>query len=228
MRRFKAFMAVFAVCMVVLSFVCVSAESITVFIDGAEADAEPYMKGDRVMVPVRRIFELLGAAVEWEDSTQRITAVKDDITAQFTIDSNLMYKNGAETYIDTAPELVGDRTFVPLRAVSEVFGYAVHWADSEQRVDIQTRGAEYYDAAASVPDFGACLGIEPATVVGGNIYMYDVSAMPSDFEERYEDIMTAAGFLKADGGAYTVFSRGNDIVLAGIADGMYRVVITTY
>lgn len=228
MRRFKAFIAAFVTVCTVLSHVYVSADSITVFIDGVKTDAEPYMKSDRVMVPMRRIFELLGAEVEWEASAQSITAVKGGVTAQFAIDSNLMYKNGEEAYIDAAPELVGDRTFVPLRAVSEVFGYSVDWTDSEQRADILTGGIKYYDTAASVPDFGAYFGAEPKTVVGGSIYMYDINAMTSDFEERYADIMTAAGFLKADGGAYTVFSRGDDVVLAGVTGGLYRVVITSY
>ncbi len=101
---------------------------------------ESVMENDRTLVPMRAIFEALGAEVEWENETQTATATKDGIKVSVTIDSNRMQKNGEEIKLDVPARLVGDsRTLVPLRAVSEAFGCQVEWDEELQRVDIYTK-----------------------------------------------------------------------------------------
>ena len=99
----------------------------------------PITEKDRTLVPMRAIFEALGAEVEWENETQTATATKDGITVSVTIDSNRMLKNGEEIELDVPARLVEDsRTLVPLRAISEAFGCQVEWDEELQRVDIYT------------------------------------------------------------------------------------------
>ena len=103
-------------------------------------DIEPITEGDRTLVPMRAIFEALGAEVEWENETQTATATKNGITVSVTIDSNKMQKNGEEIELDVPARLVEDsRTLVPLRAISEAFGCQVEWDEALQRVDIYTK-----------------------------------------------------------------------------------------
>ena len=100
-------------------------------------DVPPQIINDRTMVPLRAIFEALGAEVEWENETQTATATKDGITVSVTIDSNKMQKNAEEIELDVPARLVEDsRTLVPLRAISEAFGCQVEWNEELQRVDI--------------------------------------------------------------------------------------------
>ena len=53
-------------------------------------DITPITEKDRTLVPMRAIFEALGAEVEWENETRTATATKNGITVSVTIDSNKM------------------------------------------------------------------------------------------------------------------------------------------
>ena len=55
-------------------------------------DVDPVTENDRTLVPMRAIFEALGATVTWDETTQTAIAVKDVNTIKITIDSNIMYK----------------------------------------------------------------------------------------------------------------------------------------
>ena len=94
------------------------------------------MENDRVMVPMRKIFEELGAAVTWDDDTQSVSAVKGQTTAILAIGLNIMYINGEPNTLDNPPNLVYDTTFVPLRAISEALGCIVEWENDKNRVNI--------------------------------------------------------------------------------------------
>lgn len=96
----------------------------------------PITENDRTLVPMRAIFEAMGATVEWNDNTQTITSKKGATTISLAIDSNSMHKNGATIYLDVPARLIGDYTMVPIRAVSEAFGADVTWDDNTQTVYI--------------------------------------------------------------------------------------------
>jgi hypothetical protein len=85
-------------------------------------DQAPIIENDRVLVPLRVIFEALGANVKWEQSTQTVTAVREDVTVALTIGSNILNKNGEQIALDVSAQLVNGRTLVPVRAVAEAFG----------------------------------------------------------------------------------------------------------
>lgn len=111
---------------------------ISVMIDGETVvfDQPPVLKNDRTLVPVRAIFEKLGAVVSWEEATQTVRAVKGDITVTLQIDNNIMYKNGEAISLDVPAQLIGERTLVPARAVAEAFNCKVDWVEAAQQVII--------------------------------------------------------------------------------------------
>lgn len=115
-------------------------EGISLIYDGQEVvfDVQPQMYGDRVMVPVRAVFEMFGAKVKWDDETQTVTAKKKSKTITMTLNSNEITKNDETYTFDTAPIMVDDRILVPIRAVSEVLGLDVQWDDSSDTVVITT------------------------------------------------------------------------------------------
>lgn len=93
------------------------------------------------MVPMRTIFEALGAQVEWIDDgngTQQIRATRDDIVIEMTIGSKTYYKNGEASELDVPAQLMNDTTMVQLRAVSEAFGNYVEWNGEEKKVTISS------------------------------------------------------------------------------------------
>lgn len=102
---------------------------IKVFLDGTQIsfDQPPIIESGRTLVPLRAIFEALGATVDWDNDTQTVTAVKDGTTVVLTIGSSVMLVNGDNKTLDVPAQLVGGRTLVPARAVAESFGVAVSW-----------------------------------------------------------------------------------------------------
>ncbi|MFZ5965767.1 MAG: stalk domain-containing protein [Bacillota bacterium] len=113
-------------------------KEISVWIDGVEQsyDTPPMIVDNRTAVPMRSIFEALGAAVEWDEETKTAKAVKGDIKIEVKINSYFASKNGETMRLDTKPFIMDGRTMVPLRFVSESFGAAVEWDGSAQRVII--------------------------------------------------------------------------------------------
>ena len=102
-----------------------------------EFDVAPTIINDRTMVPLRAIFEALGADVDWDDATKTITAVKDDTTIKMQIGNDKMTKNGTESTLDSAPVIIDSRTLVPVRAIAESFGSDVSWEAETKTVIVK-------------------------------------------------------------------------------------------
>jgi hypothetical protein len=85
------------------------------------------------MVPFRAIAEGLGAEVGWEEATRTVVFIRDGQSHRLPIGTPLLDEVGE--YMGT-PIIVADRTFVPLRHVSEVFGAVVRWEAATQAVYI--------------------------------------------------------------------------------------------
>lgn len=114
---------------IMMSTVVFASNDIKVAIDGeyVEFDVQPQLISDRTMVPLRAIFEALGAEVDWDESTQTVIAMKDDITVTATIGNTKMYIDDEERIMDVAPMLLNGRTLVPVRFVAEAFECDVDW-----------------------------------------------------------------------------------------------------
>ena len=90
-------------------------------------DQPPVIVNDRTLVPLRVIFEALGATVDWEAETRTVTARRGNDAISLVIDTNVIVKNGEAIEIDVPAQIIGDRTMVPIRAVSETLGASVNW-----------------------------------------------------------------------------------------------------
>jgi len=114
---------------------------ITVYVDGEKLnfDQPPIIKEDRTLVPMRKIFEALGAEVYWDEPSQSVTAVKGNDVFLLHIGKAELYKNGKVVYTMAVPaQIVNDRTLVPLRAVSESLGAEVAWDGIDYVIDISS------------------------------------------------------------------------------------------
>jgi len=111
-----------------------AADNIKVILNGSELvfDVAPQLVNGKTMVPMRKIFEALGAEVNWISETQTITAEKENIVIIMQIGSPVISVNGNDIELDTAPFLAEGKTFVPLRAAAEGLSADVKW-DSETR-----------------------------------------------------------------------------------------------
>ncbi len=111
---------------------------IQVFVNGEEImfDVPPKIENGRTLVPMRAIFEALGAEVLWDDTTKTVTAKKGDNTVVLTIGENILYKNSSAVVLDTPAKIENSRTIVPVRAVSEGLSCFVSWDDATRSVII--------------------------------------------------------------------------------------------
>ncbi len=131
------------VCTVMLlcALECFASVPITVELDRVPVtfDQDPLIINDRTMVPVRAIFEAMGATVDWNGDTKTVTSTLDGTTVEMVIDSPAMTVNHVAKPLDTPPLIVGGRTLVPARAVSESFGCTVEWIAEHRQVRIYTK-----------------------------------------------------------------------------------------
>ena len=107
---------------------------ISVYVNGikTEFDEPPASENDRTLVPMRGIFEALGAEVYWDEKSETASAFLNEDTMSITIDNNIMLKNNDEIILDVPARMYGDRTLVPVRAISEAFGSYVGWDENTQ------------------------------------------------------------------------------------------------
>lgn len=94
-----------------------------------------YLKNGRTLVPLRAIFEALGAEVFWNGETQTVTAKKGDTEIQLVIGGEA-YKNGQLIPLDVPAKSFNGRTLVPLRFVSEALGCQTGWNSETQTITI--------------------------------------------------------------------------------------------
>ena len=94
-------------------------------------DPAPVIESDRTLVPLRQIFEALGADVDWNGDARVVTASRGSTTVKLQIDYGGMghtYKGlAAYERLDVPPRIIDSRTYVPLRAVSQALGADVNW-----------------------------------------------------------------------------------------------------
>ena len=108
---------------------------ITVQLDDREVSFSvmPEIKEGRTMVPMRELFEMLGATVNWDGETRTVTANKERSSVRLQIDNLTVNMNGKEKQMEAAPYIINGRTMVPLRFASEALGIRVGW-DSLNRL----------------------------------------------------------------------------------------------
>jgi tetratricopeptide (TPR) repeat protein len=109
-------------------------------------DVPPIIINGRTMIPMRAIFEALGAELSWDGKARKVSAVKGSITISATIDNKVAYVNNTAKELETPPVIINDRTLVPVRFISEALGAKVNWDPDNKLVDILT------DAPAGIED----------------------------------------------------------------------------
>ena len=105
-------------------------------------DVAPKVVNDRTMLPARFVAENLGATVEWDGEKQLVTITgknekQEDVTILITIGSDYAKVNGENVKLDSPAFVENDRTYTPIRFISENLGATVEWNETEQTVTIQ-------------------------------------------------------------------------------------------
>ncbi len=118
-----------------------NAAAVTIVVNGATVnfDQPPEERAGRVFVPLRGVFERLGASVVY--SNGQINATGNGHNVSLHIGSTQATVNGQPVAVDVAPFLVGARTLVPLRFVAQALGATVDYNNSTRVVSINNGGS---------------------------------------------------------------------------------------
>lgn len=167
----------------------------------------PILVDGTTLVPLRGIFETLGAKVEWDAAARTVKATKGKLAVTLQIGSPTAYKNGTPVPLLQAPRIVNGSTLVPLRFVSEALGGEVQWRGDTRTVAITSPEWEAVEAAGkgdAVAVRGALdlLGVDANAAAGGETLL--LAAVRSGSRELVEELIAAgADVNRADGQGLT-------------------------
>jgi len=101
----------------------------TLKVDGevVNSDLPPIIINGRSLVPVRAIFEKLGAKVGWDAASKKVTISYDSNTIELKINDVNALVNGTKVAMEVPAKIINDRTVVPVRFVGEQLGMEVGW-----------------------------------------------------------------------------------------------------
>jgi len=138
MRKYILLALVF--CLFITGIPSVNAATIPIYIRGKQVvpDTPPILQNNRTFVPIRYIAESFGAKVNWNEQLQQVTIDSGNTHIVLRIGDTNITRNGNNMQLDVAPFIRNDRTYVPLRFVSEALGHYVDWDATEQAVYIDT------------------------------------------------------------------------------------------
>lgn len=111
----------------------------------------PVIEEGRTLVPMRMLFEQLGAEVQWDAETATATAKKAGTTVSFRLDDRNAAVNGRTEGMEVPARLIGDKTMVPLRFLSEVLGYQVDWDEKSHTAWVRETAAAPNPAGTNEP-----------------------------------------------------------------------------
>jgi hypothetical protein len=153
MRVFKGKVVILTLISIIMLFSTVTtsataaASPVTVQVDGKNVkfpDAMPYFENNRVMIPIRFVSEALGAKVDYKKITSGAKVTRTVIIAlgdkniSMDINSTKVLVDEKIVTLDAPARLQQNRTYVPLRFVSEALGASVKWNQSKHLVSIST------------------------------------------------------------------------------------------
>ena len=134
---------------------------VSLLVDGQKikSDVPPVILQDRTLIPVRAVFEDMGAVVTWDKVKRQAKIATDESSVILTIGSKRALVNGETKYLEVPSLIVNDRTLIPVRFVGEELGYDVEWTDQSRTVVIASSGSGSTGSGAS----GGSVSTPPVT-----------------------------------------------------------------
>ena len=155
----KSLKKLLQILLIMVCFVPASAQEkpVTVTYNGEKIifDQPPVIENGRTLVPLRAIFEKLGAEVSWNPDTKTVSARKGDDTVTLVIDETTANCSGRAVTLDVPARIINSRTLVPVRFIADSFGVSVVWDEEDRCVRLTLGGlsdggsADWSDLTAS-------------------------------------------------------------------------------
>lgn len=200
MKKIKATLVILLINLLLVQ--SVFAQGLTLIVDGKDLTslAAPFIRNNRTLVPIKFIGDALDAVVSWHEEEKMVTIKKDDLDLTLWIGSRIFLLNGTYHVSDVAPEIINDRTYVPVKLVANAFQVGVLWDGDKFQVTIDS------DIKQDTEDFYTLkLNLDENQTIKGKM------TLTSDFDQSYDhveiviiDPATSKGYVR---------SRGQNITL---------------
>ena len=208
-----------------------AAAPVQVILDGRTLALNPpaTIVNDRTLVPVRGLFEAMGADLTWDEVKREVTVNRLNRYVRLKIDRHLACLNQTCTQaatLDVPAAISQDRTFVPVRFVSQAMGARVTWDEARRAVVIETDKAPDYNIAnVTIPT------LTPGQSVSGPISLRSQGVQGNRVQYLMIDPATGAGPMIAAGvdpsASYTFTPdptvTGTRLIVASVRDQSGRV-----
>lgn len=115
-----------------------AATAISIYVNGEKQTygTKAMIKNGSTLVPLRGIFESLGATVNWDNTAKTVDASKGSTKVWLKIGSKTAKVNNKNVQIAMPAQIVNGNTLVPLRFISESLGAQVEWNNTTKVIKI--------------------------------------------------------------------------------------------
>lgn len=100
-------------------------------------DTAPVIENDRALIPLRFLFEQMGATVNWNEELETATIEHEGRSIVISIDDTIALVDGKAKKMDVPARLINNRTMIPLRFIAEGLGYTVNWDENSRTAEIK-------------------------------------------------------------------------------------------
>ena len=198
-----------------------ASEDISVILDGKKLDFDvaPLLENDRVLVPLRTIFEKYGAVLEWNGKFNKTSAQVRGANGAYIsvqVGKDIAYKNDKPFKLEIAPQMIEGRTFVPVRFIAKVLDAKVSWDEESKTVFIKDSKFDYERVMSYLKDEDLTAARNIA------IKSYPKSNYP--YMGRNADLSIGFTYYFPEGEAARFYKEeGSKISFVEAIDGVFRV-----
>lgn len=139
-------------------------------------DVSPIEVGGRILVPLREVFEALGATVNYDATSRTIAATRDSTQIKLQLDSTAATVDGRSRLLDVPAQARAGHTLVPLRFVSEALGAQVNWNAAQRTVALIAAPLTAASKPAAPPPERVSAGASPGALTPYLVPVQTISA----------------------------------------------------
>ena len=112
----------------------------------------PVIVDDFTFVPARDVFEALGGLVDWNETMQLVYIAYGGNLIILQINNSVAHLNYTPIIMDIAPQIINERTMIPVRFPAESLGFLVDWDPDTRTVFVDTPSIDLPTEPPTIPN----------------------------------------------------------------------------
>ena len=138
MKKFNRILMMTMILILCFSITAFAEDQVKIYVnnENVSLDVEPFIENGRTLIPLRGVFEKLGAKVDWNKNLQEVVIMDDNNEIEMLLGKDKVMVNGIIKDIDVPTRMINSRTFAPLRFIAENLGHDVKWDENTRTVYI--------------------------------------------------------------------------------------------